>query len=232
VNDAKRLLSIALDEEQPLEQRLGALRALADLGDPAVVEPLSLLYADVAGDLKRALHAALTRLFAVDTLLAGLQSHSAELRAQAARVLGLLRDPSCLTELIDALNDADHHVREQAASALAKVRDPRAMPHLILRLELDAHPDVRGAAAQALGELDAPEACEALEHATAKEEDVFTVILIERSILRYGERQDALRFASMSRGKSGARDDVTVLGRRVSSRERGVSSLALPRETV
>jgi HEAT repeat protein len=122
-------------------------------------------------------------------------------------------------------NLAEHDVREQAASALAKLRDPRALPYLILRLEHDAHPDVRGAAAQALGELDVQDALDALERATAKEQDVFTVILIERSILRFTERQDALRLASATGGKGAPGRGVTVLARRVSAWDRAASGV-------
>ena len=66
----------------------------------------------------------------------------------------------------------------------------RALFVLAKRVMDDPHPDVRGACAQALAELDDPIALEALEQATRNEQDVFTIILIERSILRFMERAE------------------------------------------
>jgi HEAT repeat protein len=105
----------------------------------------------------------------------------------------MLGDPSSGPALIGALGDPEHKVREAAASALRKLKEARALEVLTTLVVADPHPDVRGACAQALGELDDPRALEALEFATRRETDVFTVILIERSILRSVDRREGKR---------------------------------------
>src|SRR5262249_32078344 len=88
------------------------------------------------------------------------------------------------------LADPAHKVREAAASTLRKLKDARAFDALAKGLLEDPHPDVRGACAQALGELEDPRALESLELATRTEQDVFTIILIERAILKVVERTE------------------------------------------
>ncbi|HSI78705.1 MAG TPA: PVC-type heme-binding CxxCH protein [Lunatimonas sp.] len=54
-----------------------------------------------------------------------------EVRAAAARVLGLARVISAVPQLIDALNDAEPLVVRQAATALGRIRDSKAVSALL-----------------------------------------------------------------------------------------------------
>jgi hypothetical protein len=55
-------------------------------------------------------------------------------RADAARALGLVRDPSAVRGLIGALDDPHEEVRAAAVDALGRIADPRAVPELLARL--------------------------------------------------------------------------------------------------
>ena len=55
-------------------------------------------------------------------------------RADAARALGLARDPGALDALVAALDDPDDEVRAAAVDALGRLADPRAVAALLARL--------------------------------------------------------------------------------------------------
>jgi hypothetical protein len=74
------------------------------------------------------------------------------IRGTAALALGLIRDASAVTPLIQALHDEDSYVRGEAALALGRIKDERAVEPLTRALE-DEDKYVQMTAACALGML-------------------------------------------------------------------------------
>lgn len=111
---------------------------------------------------------------AVRPLIETLQNPRYPARYLVAATLGQIGDRRAVEPLIQALKDQDKLVRYHSALALGKLRDRRAIKPLIFAL-FDEMPSigldtltndpltVRGAAAQALGELKAVEATPALK---------------------------------------------------------------------
>jgi HEAT repeat protein len=183
--EVKHNLALAQDFELPLEDRVRAARRLGELGDTEVVIPLGVLCGQSDSELRDALSGALKQLKAIEIIARDLMSPSIPRRIRATQMLALVGDDASVPALIDALEDPSSKVRESAASSLASFRDPRAIPVLAHLLERDEDADVRGAAAQALGEIPVFAAVDQLERAMRGEKDKFTRILIERSILRW-----------------------------------------------
>jgi HEAT repeat protein len=184
ITELDTMLAQALDWRERPERRAEAIRRLGDLGDPEAIVPLGVLLKESDMELQSATAHALSRLSAVDRLVRELADPSVKKRFRAAQVLGMLRDPTSALALIASLDDPEPRVREASASALYWLRDARARSSLVRLLYDDPVPDVRGAAAQALGALGEPEIITLLREASNKELDPFVVILIERSILR------------------------------------------------
>jgi HEAT repeat protein len=191
MSGARRLLEIALDWRCGESDRIDAIKKLGTIGDGSMVVALGALYGESSERLRAAVADTLDRLSAVEILSRLLRTSSEEERVTVAQVLGAIAAPTSLPALLDALKDPAAKVREFACSALIKLTDERALSSLARVLFEDSDPDVRGAAAQALGELDLPEAQEALDRAALSEADPFTVILIERSLYRFTERAAA-----------------------------------------
>lgn len=90
----------------------------------------------------------------LDTLgQALLRERSYRVRAQAAIVLGKLKDPRGVPLLIKALGDREAAVRAVAASSLGKLRDPDALEGLASLIN-DPSILVRSAAAKAVGAIE------------------------------------------------------------------------------
>jgi HEAT repeat protein len=185
----KEQLSIALDWEFREEERAVAAEGLAGCADPSVIVPLGVLLGQTTpGRLRRALLGTLTSLSAVDAMMKELRSPDPGARELAAQILANLDDDRAVQPLIELLNDPSARVREEAAASLLEFRSLDALPALSRTLIEDEDPDVRMAAAQALGELDHKAALEVLERAGEIERDEFTMILIEQSIQRLMDR--------------------------------------------
>jgi len=86
----------------------------------------------------------------IDPLIRALRDPDKKVRAQAARSLGVIGDPS-VASLISLMDDPDWRVRYRAAEALGITRSHKAVPRLIAALE-DPKDHVRYMAAKALGE--------------------------------------------------------------------------------
>lgn len=96
---------------------------------------------------------------------AALKDPALEVRAQAARALGLQKIAAAVPALAEALRDADPTVRLQAAVALGRIGDVGAAPALVLNLA-DTDQFARFAVIQALRTLNAWDAvAPALKHA-------------------------------------------------------------------
>jgi HEAT repeat protein len=83
-------------------------------------------------------------------ILAALESGDPQMRASAARQLGLARPLGVWNELLAALDDPDPAVSLAAADALGRIDDPAAVPGLLLAIEHPSEP-VRLGVARALG---------------------------------------------------------------------------------
>lgn len=106
-----------------------------------------------------------SRATAVPQLITLLGDSDEWVRMAAARALGEVRDDRALPKLVATLADDDWHVRELAVWALSEMKDDRAVTALCNVLLSDAHVEVRGGAAEALGEIRSADALPALKQA-------------------------------------------------------------------
>lgn len=90
---------------------------------------------------------------AVRVLVTALSDESARLRAEAAHMLGRIKDRSAGVAVVGLLKDSDPTVREAAAEALGHVADADALAALVRLLEEEAQRDT---AAEVLGRLKDP----------------------------------------------------------------------------
>jgi HEAT repeat protein len=89
----------------------------------------------------------------IDDALAESMTHpAADVRAEAVRTAGSMRDPRWLGPLVEAARDPAPHVRQTAAEALVNVPSPQAVEAL-RHLMNDEVPDVRLAALASLRRL-------------------------------------------------------------------------------
>jgi HEAT repeat protein len=104
-----------------------------------------------------------------------------EVRAEAARALGALGDPSLGESSRGALKDANVVVRLQAAQSLMRLGDSSGLPVAYAALK-DADPSIRSQAAVVAGQMgDADAGLPALEAAFAAETDPNTKSVIDFS---------------------------------------------------
>ena len=95
---------------------------------------------------------------------------SGEVRGQAARALGQLKDARATAPLIVALGAPEAEVRRWAASSLGRIGGDRAREELIRALTKDQDPTVRGWAALALARIGDPQASAPLIKALGDED--------------------------------------------------------------
>lgn len=148
-----------------------AKRLVSQLADSATrdraAQDLVRLDADALPALLEALQTRDLNLLAIyEQILARIPSTSPELlkllatahpilRARAADVLGLRRDKSAVSALLDALKGEFYTVRARAAIALGRIGDKQATESLVLALK-DPEDDVRIGACLGLGYLKDP----------------------------------------------------------------------------
>src|SRR5947207_2174430 len=96
-----------------------------------------------------------------EVLIEALKHPIADVRENATKALGQIKDPSVVPALIDTLHDPDVKVRGGTVWALGQIKDPSAVPALINALR-DPDSDVRDSTAQALGQIKDPSAVPAL----------------------------------------------------------------------
>lgn len=89
----------------------------------------------------------------IESIIKALHHEDPNVRWEAARALGAIRDPRAVEPLIAALGDRDPDVRRKAALSLAKIRDPRAVEPLLVCSVKDENQVVRWAAAGGLGKF-------------------------------------------------------------------------------
>ncbi len=166
---AGAILAEALRSAADNDQRESLVHSLALAGPaaaPAIPELIELL-AEKDSLFASTAAFALVRVgpAAVDPLLAVLFAPPRRRRAEAAEVLGRIRDPRALEPLQAACRDRWPNVRRAAATALGYLRDPRASTTLVDMLD-DVKPLVRSSAIEALGKFAGREAIPALTAAT------------------------------------------------------------------
>ncbi len=102
---------------------------------------------------------------AIPQLITLLSDRDAWVRMAAARAIGEVRDGRATETLIATLSDTDWRVRRLAAWALNEMKERRAVAALCQLLLGDSRAEVRGAAAEALGEIASAEALPSLQQA-------------------------------------------------------------------
>ena len=110
-----------------------AALALGNFNDPKAAKALTNALRFKNGYLRSRLPEPLIKIgsFAVDYLIIALNDKDAEVRAQAAFVLGYVKDSRVVEPLIASLKDENSGVRKNAAIALIFYKDPRAAKPLI-----------------------------------------------------------------------------------------------------
>jgi HEAT repeat protein len=149
------------DEVRDRRRAAGLLRVMQE---PDAVGPLVLALGDDDAWVREAATTALAEIGspAVAALRNELQSPDPRFRAEAANVLGRIRDADSLPLFVVLLADNDTWVRDRAATALGKVGAVEAVELLINALN-DPEPTVRDSAAWALGEIRDERASAALQ---------------------------------------------------------------------
>jgi HEAT repeat protein len=104
-----------------------AISSLAEIGMPAI-KPLVDALADPR--LRKNAGSALTIIGkpAVGAVVGAVQDEDAEVRQEAANVLGKIGDPASVPVLVELLKDTDAPVRGMAAGALARIGEPSVDP--------------------------------------------------------------------------------------------------------
>lgn len=142
-----------------VDQQTGDLRDWLDDGltDPAVVPMLRTAMGPGDACVRQTAARLLGRsknLTAVRALVDALRDADATTRELAALALGLSGDPAGFDPLVGALRDTAARVRATSAVSLGRLGDHRATEKLLPLLAHDPVPEVRRAAAYALGSLD------------------------------------------------------------------------------
>lgn len=142
-----------------------AALALGDRHDPRAVEQLLLIEQRIPGSNVAALTLAEIGQPAVAPLLSALSDRErpAYVRYNAACALGFIGDSQAYHSLFSVLQESseDHRIRAAAATALGQLKSQAAVQPLLGAVS-DASPAVRKAAIRALGEIESPDAFDAL----------------------------------------------------------------------
>ncbi len=180
----ERELAIAMDLAADLSARKSALDRLASMRDADAVPPLAVLLTEIEPVLIADVKRTLTALHATEILAARAAHPSDDERARAVRLLGYLEDDAAIPALLTALDDPNARVRAQAADGLIRLCPTSVVAPLESKLFGDPDPQVRMAAAQALGEIADEPSLSALHRALETETDGFVRVVVELSCHR------------------------------------------------
>lgn len=131
-----------------------AVKALAELGNPATLEPLLQACADDFWSVRSLAGSAVAKIGgskAVEALIGLFNDPIMEVRNDAVAAMATLGG-STSDRLIAALKDERWRVREHAAKACGEIKDPRMIDPLIAACR-DRDGAVKSAAAEALGKI-------------------------------------------------------------------------------
>ncbi len=143
-------LSLALEDDY-WAVRVQAGWAFAKIGGDIAIESLITLFNDNMVEVGSEAVAAMASMgkSPVPKLIACLKDDRWRVRQQAAKTLGLLREPEAVQPLMIACRDRDGAVKSATAEALGRIGDSRAVPVLI-KLFKDTSKIVRETAGTAL----------------------------------------------------------------------------------
>lgn len=130
----RSLVDAVLEPELP-EGTLERLAVIPARHIPVVAALLLAPLRVVTGTLVERLREAARRMGLIDRWLSELGHRRWWRRAEAARALGLMREPSAVDRLIAALDDDHEEVRAAAVDALGMSGDRRAIPALLSRVQ-------------------------------------------------------------------------------------------------
>lgn len=131
---------------------------------------------------------------AAPLLDAALSDRSPKIRAAAAQSLGNLDDEVSLPGLTRALRDSDSWVRYYAARSLGQLRNAGMLDPLCAVLSTDPAPQVRIAAAEALGRIGGERAIEALSPLAASDDrDLARAALLALGAIRHADAMRVVR---------------------------------------
>ena len=199
--------------------RMWIARALGDLQDPRVVEPLQEMLNDASESVRGDAAAALGQVpdrRVVPTLLAVLQNakESESVRCSAAVALGKTADPSVIESLAAVLKDRGKPIelRSDAACGLGYCRDHRALEPLLGVLKSKSEPavGVRRAAVEAIADLEGERAIPLLTQLAKERGDGYRVLQVQS--------QAALSLVQITHG---AIDDADVAAMAIKEIEAG-----------
>ena len=154
------LLDLAKDPEPA--KRIGAIRVLGLVGDPASIDALTVATHDADKDVRRAAVASLGEIAssrAVPPLIASLGDSYWFVRSDAASALGLLRDGRAIGPLFRCLTDRDESVRSSAESSLTLLaKNPGVTRDEFIAQLTDPNPEIAVVAATCLALVGDPQA--------------------------------------------------------------------------
>ena len=154
------LLRLLLGDRQA-SVREAAATAMGLLRAPGSLDALGRSLADRESDVRVAAATAIARLGLPDgaaVLSEALRDRNAEVAMAAANGLAVLAQPGSVYALIETMSASSENVSIAAIEAVARLRAVEAVPSLANLARGDARPQVRAAAAHALGDIASPDA--------------------------------------------------------------------------
>jgi HEAT repeat protein len=144
-----------------------------------------------------------------------LRDPSAKIRTAAAQSFGHLENPAYVSDVIRALSDPDAWVRYYAARALGQIRSPESLDPLAVTLREDEAPQVRIAAAEALGSIGGRRAVSILAAVvSAEDRDLGRAALLALGVIGHPDALGPIASALRSNDSSRRLDAVHALAMR------------------
>jgi HEAT repeat protein len=120
----------------------------------------------------------------VKVLIDEMKNNIGQPKLAAIRALGMMRLKSATDALLhEGTIWHTKEIVENVVTALGEIGDVNAVDFLVIRLEKDGHPSVRGAAAIALGKIGNKKAMDALRRAQDQEKDDSVKASIKRALV-------------------------------------------------
>ncbi len=164
------LVEVLRDRHEEASVKSAAASALARLRDATAIPLLVQELARVDEHSSRNVAEAIASFGSMATpalLEILLDASHATARVWAARILGQIRDPRAVDDLVARLNDRDDRLRMAAAEALGVIGDPRALQSIVRATLRDPAPQVRAHAAGAVARIEGERAVDVMVAALA-----------------------------------------------------------------